>query len=127
MGRWPFAPYKSTRYKCRMATPTRLAGVQVPELEALATGCNALGHPLRLALLHTMAAGDELSPVQLAGLIDPEARPLTAVAYHVRRLEKVGLIALSRTAPVRGALEHHYRITPRGRAWLDALQTLPRG
>lgn len=90
----------------------------------MAGGCNALGHPLRLTLLYAMRSRGQSSPAELAELVAPEARPVTAVAYHVRRLLEAGLIELTGTRPVRGALEHHYRITTAGRGWLEALDSL---
>jgi DNA-binding transcriptional ArsR family regulator len=79
---------------------------------------------MRLAVLYAMRERGESSPVELAGLVAPNTRSVPAVAYHVRRLLEAGLIELARTRPVRGALEHHYRVTGRGRAWLDALDSL---
>jgi len=69
----------------------------------------ALSHPLRvrvLAILEERTA----SPVQLAELLGAS---LGVVSYHVRTLEKFGLIKLVRTTPVRGAVEHHYRAKER--------------
>jgi DNA-binding transcriptional ArsR family regulator len=69
----------------------------------------ALSHPLRvriLAILEERIA----SPVQLAELLDAR---LGVVSYHVRTLERFGLIKLVRTNPVRGAVEHHYRANAR--------------
>lgn len=79
---------------------------------------------MRLAVLYAMRERGESSPVELAGLVTADTRSVPAVAYHVRRLLEAGLIELARTRPVRGALEHHYRVTGRGRAWLDALDSL---
>lgn len=79
---------------------------------------------MRLAVLYAIREQGESSPVELAALATPNARSVPAVAYHVRRLLEAGLIELARTRPVRGALEHHYRITGRGRAWLCALDSL---
>ena len=93
-------------------------------MEAVAGGCSALGHPLRLRLLYTMRGQAEWSPTGLAGLINPDRPPVTAVAYHVRRLLEARLIELAGTTPVRGALEHHYRITALGRSWLQALESV---
>src|SRR5215213_6258653 len=64
-----------------------------------------MSHPLRvriLALLDERTA----SPVELAGWLDAT---LGTVAYHVRTLERIGLIELVRETRVRGAVEHHYR------------------
>lgn len=107
--------YKSTRYKCRMATR---------DLELLAAGCSALGHPMRLGVLYALRTRGESSPVELANLLDADTRPVGAVAYHVRRLLGDGLVELTRTRAVRGALEHHYRVTARGCAWLQTLDSL---
>jgi DNA-binding transcriptional ArsR family regulator len=65
----------------------------------------AMSHPLRvriLALLDERTA----SPVELAGWLGAS---LGTVAYHVRTLERLGLIELIRETRVRGAVEHHYR------------------
>jgi DNA-binding transcriptional ArsR family regulator len=92
----------------------------------MAGGCNALGHPTRLNLLYAIRSRGESSPVQLADLLAPDTRPVSAVAYHVRRLLEAGLIELAGTRPVRGALEHRYRVTGLGAAWLAALDSLHR-
>jgi DNA-binding transcriptional ArsR family regulator len=65
----------------------------------------AMSHPLRvriLALLDERSA----SPVELAGWL---GATLGTTAYHVRTLERIGLIELVRETRVRGAVEHHYR------------------
>ena len=65
----------------------------------------AMSHPLRvriLALLDERTA----SPVELAGWL---GATLGTVAYHVRTLERMGLVELVRKTRVRGAVEHHYR------------------
>jgi hypothetical protein len=59
-----------------------------------------------LAILEERTA----SPVQLADVLDAS---LGVVSYHVRTLERFGLIKLVRTNPVRGAVEHHYRANKR--------------
>jgi predicted transcriptional regulator len=59
-----------------------------------------------LAILEERTA----SPVQLAEQLGAS---LGVVSYHVRTLERLGLIKLVRTNPVRGAVEHHYRANPR--------------
>jgi hypothetical protein len=71
-----------------------------------------------------MRSRGESSPVELAALLVPDTRPVTAVAYHMHRLLEAGLIELASTRPVRGALEHRYRTTAPGRAWLEALDSL---
>jgi DNA-binding transcriptional ArsR family regulator len=69
----------------------------------------AMSHPLRvriLALLDERTA----SPVELAGWLDAT---LGTVSYHVRTLQRIGLIELVRQTRVRGAVEHHYRAKDR--------------
>jgi DNA-binding transcriptional ArsR family regulator len=65
----------------------------------------AMSHPLRvriLALLDERSA----SPVELAGWL---GATLGTTAYHVRTLERIGLVELIGETRVRGAIEHHYR------------------
>lgn len=65
-------------------------------------------HPLRLDILHRLAASTEArSPVELSKLLD---KPIGDVGYHVRVLAESGLIHLVKTRPVRGAVEHFYAI-----------------
>jgi DNA-binding transcriptional ArsR family regulator len=80
----------------------------------------AMSHPLRvriLALLDERTA----SPVELAGWL---GATLGTTAYHVRTLERMGLIELVGETRVRGAVEHHYRSKERPRvsdeAWAAA-------
>jgi DNA-binding transcriptional ArsR family regulator len=65
----------------------------------------AMSHPLRVRILALL---DErrASPNQLAGRL---GAPLGMVAYHVRTLERLGLVELVKETRVRGAIEHHYR------------------
>jgi predicted transcriptional regulator len=67
----------------------------------------ALRHPLRQRLLEAIAAMEETSPCELAGLV---GAPLGNVSYHVRKLATLGLIEQTRTVPRRGAVEHYYRV-----------------
>lgn len=64
----------------------------------------ALAHPLRIRILALLAERDS-SPVQLAQHLDAT---LGTVAYHVRTLEKLGLIEMVATHQRRGATEHVY-------------------
>lgn len=80
----------------------------------------ALAHPLRVRILAMLDERDS-SPVQLAEHLDAS---LGTVAYHVRTLERLGLIEMVATHQRRGATEHVYaaREHPRfsGRAWSNA-------
>ncbi len=64
----------------------------------------ALAHPLRIRLL-TLLGERDASPVQLAEQVDAT---LGTVAYHVRTLERLGLIEMVATHQRRGATEHVY-------------------
>jgi DNA-binding transcriptional ArsR family regulator len=81
----------------------------------------AMSHPLRvriLALLDERVA----SPVELAGWL---GATLGTVAYHVRTLERIGLVELVHETRVRGAVEHHYRATARPRVSDEAWAAAP--
>jgi DNA-binding transcriptional ArsR family regulator len=69
----------------------------------------ALSHPLRVRILALLDEGTA-SPVELAGWLGAR---LGTVAYHVRTLERIGLIELMRETNVRGAVAHHYRAKER--------------
>ena len=64
----------------------------------------ALAHPLRVRILSMLEERDA-SPVQLAEHLDAT---LGTVAYHVRTLERLGLIEMVATHQRRGATEHVY-------------------
>ncbi len=64
----------------------------------------ALAHPLRIRLLALLEERDA-SPVQLAEQVEAT---LGTVAYHVRTLERLGLIEMVATHQRRGATEHVY-------------------
>jgi DNA-binding transcriptional ArsR family regulator len=69
----------------------------------------ALSHPLRVRILAILEERTA-SPVQVARLLDAN---LGVVSYHVRTLERLGLIKLVKETPSRGAVEHHYRANQR--------------
>jgi DNA-binding transcriptional ArsR family regulator len=66
----------------------------------------ALAHPLRWRIMETVVDRGEVSPVELARLLDA---PLATVSHHTRVLRDHGCIELTRTEPRRGAVEHYYR------------------
>src|SRR4051812_45314661 len=81
----------------------------------------AMSHPLRvriLALLEERTA----SPVELAGWL---GATLGTTAYHVRTLERIGLIELVHQTRVRGAIEHHYHAKDRPTVSDDAWAAAP--
>ena len=80
----------------------------------------AMSHPLRVRIL-AMLGERTSSPRQLAHRLQAS---LGVVSYHVRTLERLGLVALDHETHVRGAIEHHYRALERPhvseRAWAAA-------
>ena len=77
----------------------------------------ALAHPLRIHILRILE-DRTASPRELADELEAK---LPNVSYHVRFLERLGVLKLVDTQPRRGALEHYYRANGRlrvtGRAW----------
>jgi DNA-binding transcriptional ArsR family regulator len=69
----------------------------------------ALAHPLRVQILALLDRRTS-SPKDIASEVGAK---LGNVSYHVRALERLGLLELVRTAPRRGAVEHFYRATER--------------
>jgi DNA-binding transcriptional ArsR family regulator len=69
----------------------------------------ALRHPLRRQILRRMAETDEdpISPRELSAEL---AEPLSNVSYHVRVLVDCEAVTLVDTKPVRGSMQHFYRI-----------------
>jgi DNA-binding transcriptional ArsR family regulator len=88
--------------------------------EQLAGELDGLAHPVRLRVVLTMEDG-AASPTNLATQLDV---PLGTMSYHVRCLASVGLLALVGSRPRRGALEHFYELTERGRALRGAALAL---
>jgi DNA-binding transcriptional ArsR family regulator len=80
----------------------------------------ALAHPLRIRILAMLEERDA-SPVQLAEHLEAT---LGTVAYHVRTLERFGLIEMVATHQRRGATEHVYAVREHPRisdqAWSSA-------
>jgi DNA-binding transcriptional ArsR family regulator len=97
-----------------MTTATRTTAVRI------AAAMKAVGHPVRLLVLAEMASTDErLSPRQLADRIDAT---LGTTAYHVRQLRAAGCLTAAGTAQRRGATEHYYRLSDRGRKLLASIE-----
>ncbi len=81
----------------------------------------AMSHPLRVRILALLDERTS-SPVELAGWL---GATLGTVAYHVRTLERMGLVELVRETRVRGAVEHHYRSKERPRVSDEAWEAAP--
>ncbi|HEY5816377.1 MAG TPA: helix-turn-helix domain-containing protein [Solirubrobacterales bacterium] len=77
----------------------------------------SLAHELRAEIL-VILAGQVASPKELAEMLD---EGLSQISYHVNVLKDYGRIALVKTEPRRGAVEHYYRATSRtllpAKAW----------
>src|SRR3954447_20789135 len=76
----------------------------------------AMRHPLRVRIL-AMLDERTASTVELGGWLGAS---LGTVAYHVRTLERMGLVELVHETRVRGAVEHHYNSVERPRVSDDA-------
>jgi DNA-binding transcriptional ArsR family regulator len=81
----------------------------------------ALAHPLRITILRVLQ-DRTASPSEIAEEI---SAPLGNVSYHVRVLERVGLLELAHTRQRRGAIEHYYRAVGRVRITDKAWAQVP--
>jgi len=88
------------------------------ELERVAALFRGLGHATRLQILEALRHTDTLSPKELAQLVEPTLS-LGTISHHTRELVSVGLLMRARARPVRGALQHFYRLSPRGRELME--------
>ncbi len=68
----------------------------------------ALRHPLRRRILRAMAGEEAISPRELSTALH---QPLSNVSYHVRVLADCSAVALVKTQPVRGSMQHFYAST----------------
>jgi DNA-binding transcriptional ArsR family regulator len=93
------------------------------KLETVASSFRGLGHPTRLQILEALRHSDVLSPKQLVELVEPSIT-LGTMSHHTRELRSVGLLAGAGTRPVRGALQHFYRLSPRGRELMELVDRL---
>ena len=80
----------------------------------------ALSHPLRVRILAILEERTS-SAVEMSRML---RAPLGVVAYHVRTLDRLGLIELVREVPVRGAVQRFFRARERptvsAEAWAKA-------
>lgn len=67
----------------------------------------ALAHPVRLELLDIFSYRREFSPKEFGW---HRGEPPSGLSHHFHMLEKLGRVELARTRPVRGAVEHIYRL-----------------
>lgn len=74
----------------------------------------AVGNAIRGQMLAYMSKkpGTAQFPREIADGID---QSLGSVAYHMRKLQSLGMVTMTRTRPVRGAVAHYYKLTARGK------------
>jgi DNA-binding transcriptional ArsR family regulator len=77
----------------------------------------AVMNPVRLRILLLATMTDEITPRAAASDL---GIGLGRLSYHVRYLADLGALELSRTIPVRGALQHVYRLSPDARTFMEA-------
>ena len=92
-------------------------------LERIASSFRGLAHPTRLQILQELRSDGALSPAQLVNRVEPKIA-LGSIAHHTRELRTLGLITPAGTEPVRGALQHFYRLSPRGRELLELVDRM---
>ena len=93
------------------------------ELVELADLLRNVAHPMRIAILQHV---DEVGEVSPRAFTRSHRATLATVSHHFRMLARAGLIELLRTEPRRGAVEHFYVLSARGRAVLGWMKTAPR-
>ncbi len=97
-------------------TSTNLSIKAADEIARLA---GLLNHPLRVRLLHALAAGPGSATVLSAQLGDVSVGDCH---YHLKTLKDGGAIKLARSRSVRGATERVYRLVPMKRTTGGAMQ-----
>jgi DNA-binding transcriptional ArsR family regulator len=71
------------------------------------------GHPLRVRIYHFIDEEGEASPTGIARALGSKVE---TVAYHVRVMVDAGVLYRARQKPVRGSIEHYYRLATDGPA-----------
>jgi len=67
----------------------------------------ALRHRLRREILRRMIGREKVSPRELSDEMD---EPLSNVSYHMRVLKDTDSVVLVDARPVRGSMQHFYRV-----------------
>lgn len=88
--------------------------------EATQRLCEALSHPMRSQLLTLLGEGVH-SPNEMSKIL---GKDLGTVAYHTKRLAKLGFAEIVREEKRRGAMEHFYRATALNLSYLGELQQM---
>lgn len=64
-------------------------------------------HPVRLRVLEAFHSKEVWSPVELSKELEVK---LSNMSYQIRVLKQEGWLTLEKTRPVRGSVEHFYRL-----------------
>jgi DNA-binding transcriptional ArsR family regulator len=67
----------------------------------------ALRHPMRRQVLRVLQDYEPFSPRQIS---DELCEPLPNVSYHVRVLDEYGAVELVDIEPMRGPIQHFYKV-----------------
>jgi DNA-binding transcriptional ArsR family regulator len=84
---------------------------RLPQSIANVDNAKAAANPLRHEILRRAWAEGEVSPARVAESI---GAPVGNTAYHVRMLRGYKVLDQSRVSQVRGAIQHHYKLTEEG-------------
>ncbi|HEU4723361.1 MAG TPA: helix-turn-helix domain-containing protein [Gemmatimonadaceae bacterium] len=84
-----------------------------PRRPAPADWLTAVGHPLRVEILHYLLTAGTATPSEIAAA---HGLPLGTVSYHVRFLGNRGIVRLVGRTQRRGASVNHYRLSDRERS-----------
>lgn len=100
--------------------------LQDPEdVERVALSFRALSHPTRLRILQALRNEVSLSPSEMLDRVG-RSTGLPNVSYHTRELAALGLLVPAGRRPVRGALEHFYRLSSYGRELVELVDRVAR-
>lgn len=81
----------------------------------------AMSHPARVTILQAMSKDGNTSPRNASSATSVS---LASCSHHMRALAAMGLIRVTRTRQVRGALEHFYELTRDGQAAVRAIEAV---
>jgi DNA-binding transcriptional ArsR family regulator len=85
---------------------------RTPARPAPADWLTAVGHPIRVEILHHFLTAGTATPSEIASAL---GLPVGTVSYHVRSLGEKGIVRLVGRTQRRGASVRHYRLVDRER------------
>ncbi len=83
-----------------------------PRRPAPADWLTAVGHPLRIEILHHLLTAGTATPSEIA---KAQRLALGTASYHISCLRRHGIVRLAGRTQRRGAAVHHYQLTDRKR------------